>query len=197
MTSQKPSFECSNARSRLLHVCKYPNVRRGTVRILVVGAIVEADSIEKDVFEDDTSEEDAIELRPLENIWGLSEDRRALVPKINKTGSACLNNQSFQAMIDVQSQTAKVLARFFRPLEYRDFIYVTFDIQDSTLEIELPRYRIAFSLASRQSIIESKQYRGFVIDKDQSLGTLVGLQTTFACLEFKIRHSRIELDFGE
>ncbi|KAF2009126.1 hypothetical protein BU24DRAFT_321403, partial [Aaosphaeria arxii CBS 175.79] len=117
------------------------------------------------------------EFRPSDKTWDALENRRTLILTISKTGSASLTNQDSQTIIDIQSPTAKTLARFFRPLEHSEFIHLTFDPRKLTLEIDLPRYQTGFTLRSRDTIIESNQYQNFIVDENQYLGTLVGLQT--------------------
>ncbi|OCK75836.1 hypothetical protein K432DRAFT_429141 [Lepidopterella palustris CBS 459.81] len=122
--------------------------------------------------------EEKIEFRPLANAWKTSEDWDPTEGFIlDFTGDwALLVKNGSGALIDVQSKTAKMISEILRPLEKHNFIQLTFNVTQSLLDIELPRLRISFGLGSGDTVIRSNQFRSFIIDTDQCLGTLSGLE---------------------
>ncbi|OJD22619.1 hypothetical protein ACJ73_06033 [Blastomyces percursus] len=61
------------------------------------------------------------------------------------------------------------------PLEDPSRIHIIFDHTLSSIEVELPRLQLGFYLKSGDSSLKSRQFRGMAVDRDQSLGTLIGL----------------------
>ena len=122
--------------------------------------------------------EKKIEFRPLANAWEVSEDwdpTEGFILDFTSDWALLVKNGS-GALIDVQSKTAKMISEILRPLEKHNFIQLTFNETQSLLDIELPRLRISFGLGSGDTVIRSNQFRSFIIDTDQCLGTLSGLE---------------------
>lgn len=63
-----------------------------------------------------------------------------------------------------------------KPIERTSKVHCKFHVLTGTLEIEIPRLRVEFSIGLGQSSIISRQYPDMVIDPNQSLETLVGLR---------------------
>ncbi|KAL6232229.1 hypothetical protein BDW75DRAFT_24254 [Aspergillus navahoensis] len=82
----------------------------------------------------------------------------------------------------MRSQTAKLLSSILKPVEIASRLHCKFHTSSSTLQIDIPRLRLSFSLRSGDSSIRSRQYRGMMIDPDQSLGTLIGLRSKLILL---------------
>ncbi|ORY67517.1 uncharacterized protein BCR38DRAFT_407490 [Pseudomassariella vexata] len=80
-------------------------------------------------------------------------------------------------LIDPESETAAILAEAFRPIEDSGFINIFLNTISNTLEINLCRYDLSFTLEASSSALRSKNHRGMLIDGDQSLQSLIGLQT--------------------
>ena len=121
-----------------------------------------------------------IEFRPVKGPWHSSNSWR-LQRKRSRQNSWCLVKGEI-SLVNIKSQTAKSLFRILQPIEKASRLHCEFHALSSTLEIDIPRLRLSFSLKSGDSSIRSRQYRGMVIDADQSLGTLVGLRSKLILL---------------
>ena len=78
-------------------------------------------------------------------------------------------------LLDIRSQTVHQISRALSPLEHAVHIHVLYDDTEGELSIHLPRYKLDFLLRRQGALLESKQFRGMVVDKVQSIGTLSGL----------------------
>ncbi|RMZ91442.1 hypothetical protein DV736_g1343, partial [Chaetothyriales sp. CBS 134916] len=121
------------------------------------------------------AKDDCVEFRSVEDPWNSSTDNWKLIrdPGDDQWRLA----RDGLSLISVKSETAKVISGIFSPLESLSRLHVILQSSSSTLEIELPRLSLAFLLKSGTSLLRSKQFRGLAVDPDQSLGTLVGLQS--------------------
>jgi hypothetical protein len=124
--------------------------------------------------------ENIIEFRPLDQIWSPFNGKQGIALRIDEQGSIGLTMSDAESMVGLESETARVLSEIFRPLERPEFLHMTYNSESSTLEIDLPRLGTSFSLRKQDSIIESRNYRGFAVDQDQSLGALHGLMSKLA-----------------
>lgn len=112
----------------------------------------------------------AIEWRPLERKWSPSPDNwRISTPEDSPTLS--LGNKS---LVDPQSLTAKAVHEWLMPLENSANINIYFNGDYGETQIRLPRMNLDFILL--KDGLESKQFRGMIIDPIQAIGTLYGLQ---------------------
>ena len=80
-------------------------------------------------------------------------------------------------LIDIRSPTFLMISRLLSPLESPEHIILTRKIThtDRVLEASLPRMRLVF-FVNRDSALECRSMPGYVIDKVQSCGTMIGLQ---------------------
>ncbi|TVY17756.1 hypothetical protein LARI1_G004515 [Lachnellula arida] len=112
-----------------------------------------------------------IEWRPLESKWfPSSENWRISTPEDPKTSS--LESWS-RRLVDPESTTAGVIYRWLKPLESRPNINIYYNTETGETEVRLPRLNLDFIL--RKTGLESKLFRGMVIDTNQYIGTLHGL----------------------
>ncbi|KAL4804843.1 hypothetical protein BDV18DRAFT_161935 [Aspergillus unguis] len=93
------------------------------------------------------------------------------------------------SLINIKSQTARTLSNILKPVEKASKLHFMLHTSSSLLEIDVPRFRLAFTLRPRDTAIHSRQYRGMVIDADQSLETLVGLHNRLVLIH-KDGHDR-------
>jgi len=124
--------------------------------------------------------EDKIEFRPLDDAWLTSKDSRGswnglILEAPGSSQSARLVKCPSRAMIDIRSKTARLISDILRPLERPSFIHIALDRDRSTVDIDLPRLRMAFKLVPGETDIASTQYKGYIVDWDQHIGTLTGL----------------------
>ncbi|RDW69108.1 uncharacterized protein DSM5745_08868 [Aspergillus mulundensis] len=117
-----------------------------------------------------------VEFRPLKNPW-VSSSSHWRLQRGHPGSNAWYLVKGDMSLISMCSPTAKLLSCILQPIERASRLHCKLNTSSSTLEIELPRLRLSFNLKSGQSCIRSRQYRGMLVDSDQSLGTLVGLRT--------------------
>ncbi|KAK0121151.1 hypothetical protein ONS96_011330 [Cadophora gregata f. sp. sojae] len=111
-----------------------------------------------------------IEFRPLESKWVLSADNwRISMPQEPNAGLVLRNRR----LVEPASETATVVCRWLAPLEVPSNINIFYNSQTEETEIRLPRMNLDFIL--RNTGLESKQFRGMVVDTNQQIGTLHGL----------------------
>ncbi|KAH7346369.1 hypothetical protein BKA65DRAFT_537048 [Rhexocercosporidium sp. MPI-PUGE-AT-0058] len=112
-----------------------------------------------------------IEWRPLDSKWfPSSENWRISTPEDDKTSSLVLNNRR---LIEPRSPTAEEVYRWLKPLESSTNINIFYNVDTGETEIRLPRLNLDFIL--RKNGLESKQFRGMIVDTNQYIGTLHGL----------------------
>ncbi|CAJ2503343.1 Uu.00g107370.m01.CDS01 [Anthostomella pinea] len=111
--------------------------------------------------------------------------RRVTEPWTSRGDSWRLDNQSatislgggLRTVIDVQSKTAEEVSCILESIEERAYVTIIFDQLSGALEIMLPRYDLTFTLSAGSIDLQSKHYRGLVVDATQSTGTLLGLHS--------------------
>ncbi|EKD21257.1 hypothetical protein MBM_00370 [Drepanopeziza brunnea f. sp. 'multigermtubi' MB_m1] len=113
-----------------------------------------------------------IEWRPSDQPWTTSPNNWRTFSY--ETGECCLVQEN-RKLVGITKHPAKVIHRILRPIENAKNIHITFDSVENRLEISLPRMNLDFFIATGSSLIESKQFRGMVIDANQSFGCLNGL----------------------
>lgn len=79
-----------------------------------------------------------------------------------------------QCLVDISCKTARDMAQVFDSLAKPPDIHCTVNEVTGSLNISLPRLCLGFHIAQGNDRIESRQYRGMFVDKDQNLGSLAG-----------------------
>ncbi|RMZ83548.1 hypothetical protein DV738_g1146, partial [Chaetothyriales sp. CBS 135597] len=118
--------------------------------------------------------DDCVEFRLAKEAWDSSPDNWKLIRDPGDNHWRLARNGVF--LVSIKSKTVKAISSILSPLEDISRLHILLQCSSSSLEIELPRLSLAFTLKSGTSLLRSKQYRGLAIDPDQSLATLVGLQ---------------------
>ncbi|KAK4182710.1 hypothetical protein QBC35DRAFT_546309 [Podospora australis] len=113
-----------------------------------------------------------IEFRPLSTPWDSSPQNWTM----NLDGDHHVLRRENQIVIEPRSQTGMQLARLLRPLELKGHINLILNQAEKTLSVDLPRFGLSFSLSQGESCVRSKDYSGMIIDNNQGINTLVGLQ---------------------
>jgi hypothetical protein len=113
-----------------------------------------------------------IEWRPLRDPWTSSPDNWQTETSDHKTFAL---SHGTKKLIDVRSPTAQAISKVLSPLEHATHIHIILNCKTRALEINLPRLKLDFLLKKPKSLLESKQFRGMVVDECQSFGTLTGL----------------------
>jgi len=114
----------------------------------------------------------SIEWRPLTCVWSSSPDNWQM--QADDHGIFILSHGT-KALIDLYSPTAESISRVLSPLEHTTRIHMILNHETGALEVHLPRLKLDFFLKAHGSLLESKQFRGMVVDEKQSFGTLTGL----------------------
>jgi hypothetical protein len=78
-------------------------------------------------------------------------------------------------LTNASSKTARTVSDAFRALEDPQHIHIMLDTTELSLHISLPRLQLDFYIEHRDSRIQSRQYRGMIVDPCQTTDTLVGL----------------------
>ena len=78
-------------------------------------------------------------------------------------------------LIDFYSPTAQAVSSLLGSLEHATHIHITIHCETEVLEVHLPRLKLDFFLGKHALHLESKQFRGMIVDPDQSFGTMTGL----------------------
>lgn len=113
-----------------------------------------------------------IEWRPLSNAWTSSPDNWQMHADDQKR---FVLSYSAKRLIDIRSPTAKAISQVLSPLEHATHVHIILNYGTGALEVNLPRLKLDFHLKQYSSLLESKQFRGMVVDERQSFGALTGL----------------------
>jgi len=83
-----------------------------------------------------------------------------------------ISSHGTKGLIDLYSPTAQSISRVLSPLEHITHIHVILNHETEALKVHLPRLKLDFFLEAHGSLLESKQFRGMVVDEMQSSPTL-------------------------
>ncbi|PYH83568.1 hypothetical protein BO82DRAFT_411285 [Aspergillus uvarum CBS 121591] len=137
-----------------------------------------------------------IEFRPLKDPWMSSPASHWRLQR-TQLGDNWQLSQGNMSLISMRSETARSLSDILQPLEKASKLHCKLHRGSDMVEIEIPRLRLGFNLRSGQSSIESRQYRGMVVDPDQSVGTLIGLRHKLVLLDPNTHNRRILIPEGQ
>ncbi|KLJ08813.1 hypothetical protein EMPG_15752 [Blastomyces silverae] len=112
-----------------------------------------------------------LEFRSIEGPWVSSLNNWRLM----RFGSRWRLTRNGTSLVSICSDTSTEISGMLVPLEDSSRIHIIFDDTLSSVEVELPRLQLGFYLRSGDSFLKSRQFRGMAVDRDQSLGTLIGL----------------------
>lgn len=99
-------------------------------------------------------------------------------------------------LIDPQSTTGDALTGIFASIQPRFQINIALTPDKKMLEIELPRLNLEFSLKRGTQSVVSRKLRGLEIDRNQSIGTLVGLKTKLVLRNPLNNERKVAIPFG-
>ena len=112
-----------------------------------------------------------IEFRPKTDPWKFSPDYWRLARGKEPKPELVQGNRK---LVDVRSRTFAIATKIFGALDESEHIHVTL-VNDNRLEVALPRLDLRFFLNAKGDM-ECYELRK-IVDPDQSLGTLIGLQS--------------------
>lgn len=80
-------------------------------------------------------------------------------------------------LVDIFSKTSRTLSKIFGALEDSEHIHILLDSNTLSLHVQLPRLQLDFHVDHNDDRVQSRQYRGMIVDTDQTTGALIGLQS--------------------
>lgn len=104
-----------------------------------------------------------------------------------------------ERMFDIRKTTAVMISSVLSPLEYPQYIDVTFFPDTRRVSAHLPRLKLDFFI-NEQGELECRQFRGMIVDCDQNIGTLNGLVNRLVMRQKTVRSVIIphgKLNYGE
>ncbi|PVH70609.1 hypothetical protein DL98DRAFT_472494 [Cadophora sp. DSE1049] len=134
----------------------------------------------------------SIEWRPLNSIWTQSVDNW----QMHKRNDKYYLTRASEKLLDIRSPTVKAISRILSPLEVPSHVHVVLDCQTDALQIRLPRMKLDFLLKDATGSLESKQFRGMMLDECQSLGTFTGLVNKLVLRDIKGRSRCVIVPHG-
>ncbi|KZL86418.1 hypothetical protein CI238_09692 [Colletotrichum incanum] len=96
--------------------------------------------------------------------------------RMSQTSGNWSLSQDQYTLININSESATILAEILAPLEERFWIHIMYRSSNPLIYIDLHRPRLEFSLRPGDTSVISRQYRGMAVDPCQSISTLTGLQ---------------------
>ncbi|THU85243.1 hypothetical protein K435DRAFT_764380 [Dendrothele bispora CBS 962.96] len=126
-----------------------------------------------------------IEFRPLDSCWVTSPKNWRL--EIQGCGMFLVIDGS-KKLVDIQSRTFEMISRYLGRIEHGQFLIVTCSAQ-SIIDVELPRFRLSFTVNSNGDM-ESLTFPGMFVDDTQPIGTLHGLKNALILKSSLPNHPR-------
>jgi hypothetical protein len=116
-----------------------------------------------------------IEFRPCDSPW--SSDRVMNWTLIKgESLQAWRLSRGYEVMVGSQKPTSTAMAEIFEPLIARTRLHCMLQSATKQLKIDIPALRLRFHLDEGTSDLRSKEYRDMVVDRMQSIGTLIGFK---------------------
>ncbi|KAI9890486.1 MAG: hypothetical protein M1814_003970 [Vezdaea aestivalis] len=112
-----------------------------------------------------------VQWRPLKRTWSTSSGNW----QMNSGRVKKVLAQGYCKMIDYRSPTATMVSKILSPLDEPAHIHIFFNCERQELEVHLPRFKLDFFLAEGTQQLESKQFRGMIVNGNQSIGTFTSL----------------------
>ncbi|KAK1584813.1 LOW QUALITY PROTEIN: uncharacterized protein LY79DRAFT_591979 [Colletotrichum navitas] len=116
-----------------------------------------------------------VEFRDIATPWKHTTPHWLLSKNASGTGWKLTRDDS-STLVDIRSRSAKLISSIFQPLEDPLWIHIIHRKSTSSVTVELPRARLEFSHTPGHPSIHSRQFRGMMVDSDQSVGALIGLK---------------------
>ncbi|KEP48081.1 putative kinase-(PK-like) protein [Rhizoctonia solani 123E] len=112
-----------------------------------------------------------VEFRRLSDAWSVDSSEWLLRFDSSRTLKNLANGS---CLVDIHSPAFHSLTRSISPLECDRYVHVTRSV-GASIEVELPRMKLSF-FVNPDNQLESQNFRGQVLDENQSAGTLFGLK---------------------
>ncbi|KAJ5735009.1 uncharacterized protein N7483_000134 [Penicillium malachiteum] len=118
-----------------------------------------------------------VEFRPINDPWSLRRDDWQLCKFDSGWQPGWELKKEGQKVVAMGSSTSCFISEILKPIEKASRVHCVLHDLSATVHIILPRLRLEFTLKNRSTYISSRQYPDMVIDKDQSLDSLIGLSS--------------------
>ncbi|KAF9771217.1 hypothetical protein IL306_011135, partial [Fusarium sp. DS 682] len=115
-----------------------------------------------------------IEFRPVSNPWPCSNSDNWYLKKRFIRWNISVREESF--LLTHSSQLGQRISKIFSRLQAPSDLHLIFHQDRKKLEIQLPKLRLEFLMSSGRSSIKSRQFRHMEVDREQAIGTLIGLE---------------------
>jgi hypothetical protein len=116
-----------------------------------------------------------LEFRPVRQPWGREPAELWVLGKERSNSKWRLMKQDF-AVIKMKSVTAREIGTILQPLAECSAIQIILNPSQTSIEVEILKLQLGFSLCSGESLLQSREFRGMCVDKDQSITTLSGFR---------------------
>lgn len=117
--------------------------------------------------------------------------------KMTQIGSAWILGRQGTRLINPKSLTGKAISGIMAPLQPSLRVNIFLSNDDNQLEIKLPQLQLAFQLQRGKSEVLSRQLRGFEVDEQQSIGTLIGLANKLVMRNQSTQERRLIVPMGQ
>jgi hypothetical protein len=115
-----------------------------------------------------------VEFRPIQDPWKPSSPDSWTLHKTVEGAWRLVKDGN--AVIGPKTPTSQGLAKILKPLASAPRTHCILQSDSKTLKIDVPAIRLGFQLMQGSSQLRSKEFPSMVVDADQRLGTLVGLE---------------------
>lgn len=123
-----------------------------------------------------------LELRDLGNLWPEKRLRSWFIPNSDNV----LELGQSELLLDVRSSTTSMITSVLSPLESGKFIDVRYSSKTGGVSAHLPRLKLDFFI-NPDGELGCRQFPGMVVDRDQNIGTLVGLENRLVVHQASVR----------
>ena len=117
-----------------------------------------------------------LEFRPRGQPWGRDPSVIWTLSKHGPSSKWQLRRQQ-HAVVRFESATTKEIGAVLQTLAKIRSIYIILNPLGTSIEIELPKLELGFSLRTGTSSLHSREFRGMTIDDDQSMQALTGFSS--------------------
>ncbi|KAI5806049.1 hypothetical protein EDC01DRAFT_638496 [Geopyxis carbonaria] len=117
---------------------------------------------------------EVIELRDIERPWQIKSPSWHVIDAMSSTSMMFLGKD--ENLIDGYSRTAKMVHAVLGPLEYHKYIDIRLSRSTGQVNVHLPRLKLDFYFDSKGKALHCRQFQDMVVDDNQDIGTLIGLE---------------------
>ncbi|KAF2158728.1 hypothetical protein M409DRAFT_71485 [Zasmidium cellare ATCC 36951] len=127
-----------------------------------------------------------VEFRPVAAAWNAQATEKWVLSRYNgildngkkrdDSKWALMLPRNGSLLVSMKSETATLLASILAPLAQPRSIHCVAGSSSTFLDVNLPTLRLSFHLIQNETTLRCREFRGMIVDPDQTLGTLVGFR---------------------